>query len=378
MEKRIARSQAGRSVLAAFLAGLLAICLTGALTLHGGQKAQAVDVANGAFSITAQADSTNNANAPENVVFSLYQVAAAIPMDGYDAFTLKATAPFQDILGSQIDGLNGAQADSVTTDDLILMAQSAARVTATSDDLAAVTTAPVRVGQSAENLAAGMYLMVVTQEGADISANAQRGLEQGQNGWVSHAYGSIMRYAFQPQLVTVPTKPTSNSIPSTADPDPWQENVEVFLKYTEEVRTGSLKIVKQLDAIQQIEDTSASATFIFQVEGKRAGETVLSDVVTIKFTGAGTEEAIIENIPIDVEITVTEVYSGASYKPVGDITQGPVRVVATDGPNANDEPTTVTFANAYDRTGNRGGSVINSFQNGGEGGWKLNQDTEVA
>ncbi len=378
MEKRIARPRAGRNMLAALLAGLLAVCLTGALTLHGGQKAQAVDVLNDTFSITAKVDTKNNANAPEDINFSLYKVAAALPMDGYDAFTLKATEPYQAILGTQIDSLNGAQADSVSTDDLILMAQAAARVTATADELG-VTTAPV--GEAAEGLAAGMYLMVITQKGADISANTQRGLEESQNGWVSHAYGNTMRYTFDPQLITVPTKVTvDDSIPTTATPGDWMSDVQVFLKYSEDVRTGELQIVKNLDELQQIQGTTTSHTFVFQIEGTREGQVVFSDVASITIKEGTTGSATIKNIPVDVDITVTEVYSGSSYKPNGnDVIQWPIRVTPTDGPAAGNDPTTVTFANAYDGTGNRGGAAINSFQKGeGESGWTWNKDTEVA
>lgn len=366
-----------RKTWAIIVACLLSLCLMCFLNL-GGKKAQAINVSVNDFAITANVD-RNNPDAPRDseVDYSLYLVAKAEPQQGFDAFTLSATSSFADALGSQINALNNTQSPTISADTLNSLAQAAAQVVQSTADMSASATRSL--GTTASGLQAGLYLMVVTPAGADVASIEGHGLETADGKLVSYAYGSTMRYTFEPQLVTVPTKSGSSIVTgtaSTADTTPWQSSVDITLKYTETSRTGSLQIIKDLPELAEIEGVVSGTTFIFNIEGSRDGVVVFSDVATIRFTEPGSNRVVIDNIPIDLDITVTEVYSGAVYRPVGDVSQH-VTIVPTDGLDEGDEPATVTFTNAYDRTNNRGGSVINSFNNG-EGGWVWNHDAEVA
>lgn len=368
------RQSAKHKTWAIVVACLVSLCLMCFLTI-GGKKAQAINVSASDFAITANID-RNNPDAPKDseVDYCLYMVAKAEPLQGYDAFTLSATGSFADPLGAQINALNGAQSSSIDAGTFQALAQSAAQVVHSTAGIApAVTKA---VGSTASNLQAGLYLMVIIPAGSDAATIEGHGLEIADGKLVSYAYGATKRYTFEPQLITVPTKPGGN----TASPGDWQgsnsDPLSVTLKYTEAPRTGSLEIIKDLPDLAVIEGVATGATFIFNIEGTRDGVVVFSDVQAIRFSEPGSNSVIIENIPIDLDITVTEVYSGTVYKPVGDESQHVV-IIPTDGLDAGAQHATVTFANAYDHTNNRGGSVINSFSNGPEE-WVVNQDPEVA
>ena len=63
-------------------------------------------------------------------------------------------------------------------------------------------------------------------------------------------------------------------------------------------------------------------TFVFQIEGTdENGETVYSNVAATTHSSAGTVDAVAERIPAGTRVTVTEVYSGASYELVSQGTQ---------------------------------------------------------
>ena len=119
-------------------------------------------------------------------------------------------------------------------------------------------------------------------------------------------------YNFAPGLVSLP----NNYYYSTND-DTWKYvNVAVNLKPERSDRLGDLKIIKNLDTYNETID---GATFVFQVEATKtdadANETkpVYSNVVAIDFNAPGKKEVIIQDIPAGADVTVTEIYTGASY-----------------------------------------------------------------
>ena len=125
-------------------------------------------------------------------------------------------------------------------------------------------------------------------------------------------------------------------------------------------RYGDLKIVKNLNVYNETID---GATFVFQVEATKTDidtqetKTVYSNVVAIDFNAPGQKEVIIQDIPAGADVTVTEIYTGASYKLTSDVAK--TTVIIADGEDG--APATVDFSNTYDYRLNGGNGVVNSF-----------------
>ena len=182
--------------------------------------------------------------------------------------------------------------------------------------------------EGAENLSPGMYLVDAQQ-----------------------VQSPEYTYSFTPYLLSLPDNYYSDTNPD----DSWIYDVTVGLKPEQEIRYGSVRINKTLDAYNA---TLGGASFIFSIEAVKensqgTAENVYSDVVSLVFDGPGTRSVEIGNIPAGAQVTVTEVYSGSSYQVVGDN-------VATTVISAED-PAEVSFVNTYDDENNGGSSIVNHF-----------------
>lgn len=153
-------------------------------------------------------------------------------------------------------------------------------------------------------------------------------------------------YSFTPYLVSLP----GNAYGQDGADDEWIYDVEVSLKPSREPLFGDLKITKSLATFNK---TLGGATFIFQIEAKK-DDITYSDVKSIVFDAAGTKSiTIAEKIPAGAVVTVTEVYSGASYK----ITSDPKKTETI----LADKTVEVNFTNDYDERLNGGTSIVNHF-----------------
>lgn len=167
-------------------------------------------------------------------------------------------------------------------------------------------------------------------------------------------------YDFTPFLISMP----NNYYYSTGD-DTWVYDLTgdnaVSLKTARTDRLGDLVIHKSLDVYNE---TIGGATFVFRIEAVKTDvdakedaadrtKVVYSDVVSMTFTGPGTDSIIIKDLPAGAEVTVTEVYSGASYKVTTDasVTKEILAETAVD----------ITFENTYDSRLNGGSGIVNSF-----------------
>ena len=169
-------------------------------------------------------------------------------------------------------------------------------------------------------------------------------------------------YTFTPYIVFAPT---STFIQTGSGDDTWEYESTFSLKSEETPLYGSLDITKTLDTF----NTSLGATsFVYKVDAIRDEEVVFSNVYAIDFYGPGTQTRTIHNIPADSDVTVTEVYTGASYQVVGDITKN-AHIVADEVEEVRAE---VTFENDYDYRLNVGGiSAENIFEEvDGEAVWR--------
>lgn len=158
-------------------------------------------------------------------------------------------------------------------------------------------------------------------------------------------------YSFQPSLLTIPRQQESGE---------WSNDVTAILKPEQNPRYGSLRITKSLDSYNE---SLGKVTFVFQIEGvNENGETVYSNVTATTHEGPGTEEALVEQIPAGLTVTVTEVYSGASYRLTSEASR--------TGVITADEELGMEFTNTYDDELVPGYGAVNQFEYDEDNGWQ--------
>lgn len=161
-------------------------------------------------------------------------------------------------------------------------------------------------------------------------------------------------YTFQPSLLTIPVQQEDGS---------WTEDVTAFLKPEQNPRYGSLRIRKSLDSFNGM---LGEVTFVFQIEGvDENGQTVYSNVAATTHSGAGTQEAVVDRIPSGTLVTVTEVYSGASYE----LTSQPQQQAQITA----DQVAGVEFSNTYNDELTAGTGAVNQFEYDENDGWLWNR-----
>lgn len=187
----------------------------------------------------------------------------------------------------------------------------------------------------AENLETGMYL-ITAQE-------------------VKSPY---FTYTFKENLISLP-----NNYYYSGGTDEWiydlTDNYAVGLKPQREERKGELKIKKSLTAYNE---NVGGATFVFHVKIEKMDGTATTNVYKKHFNGAGNDSLLIENLPAGAEVTVTEIYSGASYTLTSANDQQTVIIAKEDEGN----PASVSFTNTYNGGQNGGSGIVNRFYKDGE------------
>ena len=171
-------------------------------------------------------------------------------------------------------------------------------------------------------------------------------------------------YEFSPYLTALPgSSYTSEGTGS----DEWVYDTVIGLKPEAIPQFGKLNIRKTLE---NFNETLGKTTFVFRIIGKdKDGVIKYDEVESMTFSKAGSDTVTLEHIPAGLTLTVTEIYSGASYTVVGSkegtaVVWSDAAVEAGAGSVAQ-----VSFTNRYDG-GNRGGyGVTNRFQSDGDGGW---------
>ncbi len=279
------------------------------------------------------------------VVVDLYQVAKAEPVSGYDTYTYAFADAYKSLEEIYQQDSNNA--------DWMAIAQGAAKI-ALEGATPAVTGAAV--GQPIEGLQCGLYLVIARGDGLEdytTTVTAEDGTER----IATIANSPTYKYTYMPDLVSLPSKEAEDGEINTAGPGEWLYAMDVTLKPSQEIRHGSLEIVKTLQSYE----TRDPATFVFDVEAVLDGSVVYSNVVSLSFTEAGQKSTLLEGIPVGAEVTVKEVYSGASYTVVSADTQT-ATIVAN-------EVASVAFTNDYDDRHGGGGAVVNHFANSEDEGW---------
>ena len=127
--------------------------------------------------------------------------------------------------------------------------------------------------------------------------------------------------------------------------------------------------------MDEYNETLGGATFVFQVEATKLdvdastsepAEVVYSNVVALTYTGPGTQSVVIEDIPAGADVTITEIYTGASYQlKAGAVNPQTTKIIA-------DKTVEVTFENTNNDGLNGGSSIVNAFSYGSNG-WTCSQ-----
>ncbi|MBP3700526.1 MAG: hypothetical protein J6I64_01415 [Lachnospiraceae bacterium] len=255
----------------------------------------------------------------------LYQVAS---VDKYAQFT--ALEGFETLGLSELD-------DQITASDWETKSLLAAGIV---EETQAEPVAELTVSYGAglvEDLAVGMYLVCM-----DSVETAE------------------YQYTFSPYLISLP----NHNYFQTGN-DAWQYDVTVGLKATQTQRYGDLVIEKELKTYNE---SLGDAVFVFQVEATRdtmvngtlvEDMVVYSNVLTLNFKEPGMKQARVEDLPAGASVTITEVYSGASYELI-EGEDGYTVVILADG--AEEGPATVRFVNDYDDRLITGTGVVNHFE----------------
>ena len=256
---------------------------------------------------------------------------------------------------------------------------AAAKAEVEADDMTAAATGTTTHGEiTFEGLPVGLYLVDAVQV---LSDNYQ--------------------YDFTPYLISLPNNYYYDRKPAD---DTWVYDLTganaIGIKPEKSDRYGDLEIVKVLDAYNA---TLGGANFVFQVEGSRTdidtGEVtiVYSDVLSMTFENPGEDRIWIREIPAGSVMTVTEVYTGASYELAsdgvqtvtilanepGDTPEGAPAEAPETGESAEPDqetgatgPVTVTFENTYDGRLNGGTGLVNTFSYNAETGEWTYEATE--
>lgn len=189
---------------------------------------------------------------------------------------------------------------------------------------------PENAENKAENLPVGLYLVRA---------------ETVKSSWYE--------YGFSPFLLSLPNNYYDPQ--DAATDDDWIYHVEADLKPEQKDRYGDLEIQKNLTSYNE---TLGSALFVFRIEAVKEGKNVYSDVVSLNFQAAEQKKLLVSHIPAGAEVTVTEIYGGASYSAVSGKEQSAV-IIAEE---MEGNPVSVSFENEYDHRLISGSGIVNHFK----------------
>lgn len=265
-----------------------------------------------------------------------------IPVEIYRVADVSVTGKYTELAGFEGIGLDKIT-DGTTADEWLAMAETAAGML--TDASAADEEIEVKNGTGTVNgLPAGMYLVAP---------------EETYNTDYSYLY------KFTPYLTALP----GNEYYSSGD-DTWLYDTSIGLKVEREMQYGGLTINKTLLGYNNL---TQEGYFVFLIEGEKDG-VPYSNVASVSMAEAGDGETYVDGIPVGMEVTVTEVYSGGSYEAAGD-TVATATIVADRIVEAGGTGADVSFVNEYNDKLIPGTGVLNQFHApDGSGDWSWEQN----
>ena len=324
---------------------LLAVALTfPLLTLPGAKAANAIDTdaeCSIQFDIGGNSSELLSASIPVN----LYKVASVDVSGNYTA-----TGTF-----AKLD-LSSVSADNLDTAAATWSERAAEAKKLLKDDTEPTTTVTLTQGRgTATGLKTGLYLVDTPKV---ITPN--------------------YTYTFTPYLVSLPT---NNYYSGNGASDDWiydltkEHNSAVGLKPEQHVRYGNLVINKEL--VDHNATFGNNATFVFQIDITTLDNKKETRIEELTFDAAGSHSVTIEKIPAGSHVTVTEVYSGASYELASAKSQE-TDIIANPEKETEVEfrPAEVSFINKHDGRTNGGYGVKNNFKLDENGQYQYTEPAE--
>lgn len=325
---------------------LLAVALTfPLLTLPGAKAASAIDTdaeCSIEFDIGGSSELLNDG---VTVQVNLYKVASVDESGNYTA-----TGAF-----SKLD-LSSVSADNLDTAAATWSERAAEAKKLLKDDTEPTTTVTLTQGRgTATGLDTGLYLVDTPKV---ITPN--------------------YTYTFTPYLVSLPT---NNYYSGNGASDDWiydltkEHNSAVGLKPEQHVRYGNLVINKEL--VDHNATFGNNATFVFQIDITTLDNKKETRIEELTFDAAGSHSVTIEKIPAGSHVTVTEVYSGASYELASAKSQE-TDIIANPEKETEVEfrPAEVSFINKHDGRTNGGYGVKNNFKLDENGQYQYTEPAE--
>lgn len=304
------------------------------------------------------------------IMVDVYKVADAVKIAGYDSYTYDFADVYEE--GKISFTGNPMEAEAREWEKL---AQEAADITLTkvvAGDLTGLElvrqdfdiTDPA--ANKIDSLETGLYLLIAHGRDSDgnpagpqdyVARVKPDGAAEGTGETiVTIANSARYQYTFQPQLISIPGRPDAGHADTTggntANRSDWQYDMTVNLKPERTQRTGSLRIIKTLT---NYETTKGSPIFVFRIVARLDGEEVFEEYESIQFDASGQETVTVTGIPAGALVTVTEEYTGASYRLESAAVQDGILIVA-DSDLASAE-----FVNTSDDRREGGHGIRNHF-----------------
>ena len=239
---------------------------------------------------------------------------------------------------------------------------------------AAADAAVALSGEGMETLGGpGLYLVVARGEDLTQATDYTKTIKDDADAekQVTIANSKLYQYEYEPQLIAIPTKAAADVLDdtgavigtqiNTANSGDWIYDPTIALKPERVYLLGDLEISKTLQGFIGTEP----ATFVFTVEAEwpdlndNTKKESFSDTRTFSFSADGTQTIKIEKqIPVGVDVTVTEVYSGSHYTLSFTDQEKSVTIAAEDTAKAE-------FTNVFDKTVKGGHGIENHFEHDG-------------
>lgn len=323
---------------------LLAVALTfPLLTLPGAKAASAINTGQKCsieFDISGNSSELLSASIPVN----LYKVASVDESGNYTGI-----GAF-----SKLD-LSSVSADNLDAAAATWVERAAEAKKLLKDDTEPTTTTLTQGRGTATGLDTGLYLVDTPKV---ITPN--------------------YTYTFTPYLVSLLT---NNYYSGNGASDDWiydltkEYNSAVGLKPEQHVRYGNLVINKEL--VDHNATFGNNATFVFQIDITTLDNKKETRIEELTFDAAGSHSVTIEKIPAGSHVTVTEVYSGASYELASAKSQK-TDIIANPEKKSEVEfrPAEVSFINKHNGRTNGGYGVKNNFKLDENGQYQYTEPAE--
>lgn len=323
---------------------LLAVALTfPLLTLPGAKAASAINTGQKCsieFDISGNSSELLSASIPVN----LYKVASVDESGNYTGIGAFSKLDLSSVSADNLDAAAATWAERATEAKKLLK-----------DDTEPTTTTLTQGRGTATGLDTGLYLVDTPKV---ITPN--------------------YTYTFTPYLVSLPT---NNYYSGNGASDDWiydltkEHNSAVGLKPEQHVRYGNLVINKEL--VDHNATFGNNATFVFQIDITTLDNKKETRIEELTFDAAGSHSVTIEKIPAGSHVTVTEVYSGASYELASAKSQE-TDIIANPEKETEVEfkPAEVSFINKHDGRTNGGYGVKNNFKLDENGQYQYTEPAE--